>query len=220
MQPPRSISQSLGGSMVESEMSKAWRRPPQSPWIQMSSTITGDAQVGPESSTRHRSSPLKRSRPRTSPLSVGTIRRSSWRPGVAQIPESSRGRCSTPRAAPLGILGRVELDDLTDLTAPGIAALVFDAGVDHSLVVDDERGVDVVPGPVPEHLGGFATVGEVGDVPALDEATAVGEVDDVARDGDRTLDRHIATDVSQEFVVPAGRVEHSSGSTVTRPSGS
>ena len=124
-------------------------------------------------------------------------------PGV-----ESRPLLDPPEQRLLGILGRVELDDLADLTAPGIAALVFDAGIDHSLVVDDERGVDVVPGPVPEHLGGFATVGEVGDVPALDEATAVGEVDDVARDGDRTLDRHIATDVSQEFVVPAGRVEH------------
>ena len=57
-----------------------------------------------------------------------------------------------------------------------VEPLVFAGDIEVALVVDDDRRVGVVTGPEAEHLADVGSALEdVGDVPALDQATGVGD---------------------------------------------
>ena len=88
-------------------------------------------------------------------------------------------------------------------------ALQLRPDVEITLLVDDDAGVGVLSGPEPEDPMRRDALLQPGDVPALDEAAGIAEVEGVSGDRDGVLDRDVGVaEIPQQLVVPSRRVEH------------
>ena len=127
--------------------------PRQSPWIRVSSTITGDCQTGPGSLNSQRTAPVARSRPTTRPALVVVTTMSlvhgGRRPDARGVVVADLLVVERPHQRVVGP-PRIDLHELADLARPLVLALELGRDVQEALVVSDDRGVGVVAGPEPE----------------------------------------------------------------------
>ena len=118
------------------------------------------------------------------------------------------GHLDPPDEGVLG--GGVELDQLTEVPAALVLALLFDRHVDVAVAVGEKGGVGVVPDPVVEDDRAHSAF-DIRNVEACHPAPGVGEVGSLPVDHHRALDGDIATHQGEQLRGPRRGLEKDLG---------